>query len=459
MTWANLAGRMASVGLVLPFALRRFNPADAAYFLLLSSLISLQLILPAGFNPTFSRFISFSFAGNFPESLRMEPGNLAETLSMRNLLGTMHRVYLTLALIALPVGAALGFFALSGAISLTSNITGAWWALGVVVATTPFVLYSLQYSSYLQGANQVALEQRWGAIFAIGASFSSLAVLLFHGDILALVISNQAWQLIGFVRVRVLAAKIAAAHGHADERAYSPAAFRIIWPPAWRSFLGVAMSAGIIQASGLVYARLVAPAALVSFLLGLRLIGIVSEICRAPFYSKIPVLNRLYANGQVEEMGQLSLRAMGRSYFFYLCGFFGLLLIGPAGLRLIGSQTPFPDPSLWMLLGTSFLIERYGAMHMQVVSASNRIIWHWANGVTGLAIIALSWVAFPHFGVNGFAGAIGIAYLLCYSSVAPYLSYRMLQVKFLPYEQRGIIGAGIVHVCLCVTFLLFHSAS
>jgi hypothetical protein len=457
MTWANFAGRMASVGLVLPFALHRFNPRDAAYYLLLSSLISLQLVLPAGFTPTFSRFVSFVFAGKLPDNL-LTPGNkfTQEALSIRHLLGTMHRVYLVIALASLPLGAMSGFYFLSAPIARTSDVLNSWLALGLVVVTTPLVLYALQYASYLEGANKIVLEQRWAAIFAIGASFSNMAVLACHGNILALVASNQIWQIMGVLRIRTLAKRVAIDNGHWGDHVYSPRVFRMIWPPAWRSFLGVAMSGGIMQLSGLVYARLVSPLVLGPFLVGLRLIAIVSELSRAPFYTKIPTINRLYAAGKIAELRALARSAMAKSYFVYIAGFSALLALGPLGMRLIKSQTPFPDHVLWILLGSSFLIERYGAMHIQIVSASNRIIWHWANGITGVALILLSWALFPFFGIHGFAAALGLAYLLCYSWVAPLLSYRLLKVKFLGFEQRGILCAGLAHTSICALALAFH---
>jgi hypothetical protein len=200
------------------------------------------------------------------------------------------------------------------------------------------------------------------------------------------------------------------------------------------------MSMGIIQSGGLVFAQILSAERLASFLLGLRLIGLVSEASRAPFYGKIPIFNRMFAEGNRDRLRAMIADAMRRAHVVYFFGVIGLCFLGPGALRLIGAKTPFPSRTLWLALGFAFLVERFGAMHVQVVSLSNRIIWHWANGISGIIAIAAAVLLVPYLAEASFPAGLVIGYLSCYAVVGPLLSYRTMGTRCLSFEARVLWG-------------------
>jgi hypothetical protein len=148
----------------------------------------------------------------------------------------------------------------------------------------------------------------------------------------------------------------------------------------------------------------------------------------------------MFAQGEKDRLRTLIAAAMRRAHAVYLAGVMGLLLVGPGALELIGTKTPFPSRTLWLAFGFAFLVERFGAMHVQVVSLGNRIIWHWANGISGIVAIAAAALLMPYLAEKSFPAGLVIGYLSCYALVGPWLSYRTLGTRFLPFEARVLWG-------------------
>lgn len=443
MIWANLGARIVATGVVLPLLLRKLEPGDAAFFLLLNSLVVLQLVLPAGFTPTFVRFFGYALAGKAPANACREgpKGVSGDAFLVGEVFGTMRRIYLALALAGVPVSLLLGEYLLRVPIMHTTDRVDSWWAFGLVVCGAPVAIYATAYSAVLQGTGRIAQDQRWSAIFSVLGGGSLLIVLALGGGILALVASNQIWSVLGLFRLRFLGGRcLRETMAPGDRPRFHPAVQARVWPPSWRSLVGTVMSMGIVQGGGLAYAQILSGERLASFLLGLRLIGLVSEVSRAPFYGKIPVFNRMFAQGEKDRLRAMVADAMRRAHAVYLSGVIGLLLFGPGALELIGTKTPFPSRSLWLAFGLAFLVERFGAMHVQVVSLTNRIIWHWANGISGIIAIAAAIALAPWLAEKSFPVGLVIGYLSCYSVVGSWLSYRTLGTHFLEHEARVICG-------------------
>jgi hypothetical protein len=464
MTWLNTLARMISFATVLPLVLRRFVPADISLYYLFWSVVSLQLMAGSGFLPTFARFVSYALAGakdsDFDELGRGGKAGLADGSvdpgAFSRIVATLHRVFLVLSLATVPVMAVVGTLLLQRPVSQSADPAQAWIAWGVILATTPLTLYSNQFSSLLQGSNRIALEQRWSALFVIFGSLSGLAAMLCGGGLLALIAVNQAWQVAAFFRLRWLASRVL--HDlpyQPDQAIYSPAIFRAIWPSSWKSFVGVAASNGIVSASGLLFAQRITGAPLAEFLFGLRVMGVASEVSRAPFYTKLPQFNTLRIRGELPELARLARQGMQRAYAGFLVLFFAAPIGAAVILPLIKSNISFPHTSLWCLLGLATLVERCGAMHLQVYSTTNDIIWHWMNGVTGLIWIALMLALLPLLGLQAYPVAMLLGYTSFYTWIAVKKSLRSIHQTLWSFERACALPAlaGFAAGCNILTLL------
>jgi hypothetical protein len=450
MTWLNTIARVVSFGTVLPLVLRRFVPGDISLYYLFWSIISLQLLAGSGFLPTFSRFVSYALAGaritdlaGLVQGSGTSPVDRAPDPQLfSRIVATLHRVFLVLSLATLPVLALVGTMLLRRPVAESSSPTHAWIAWLIVLSLSPLALYSTQYSSLLQGANRIALDQRWSALFAIFASLSGFASLLAGGGLLSLIAVNQAWQVLSFLRLRWLAHRVLRDLPYdRASAAYSPEIFRAIWPSSWKSFVGVAASNGIMSASGLLFAQRISGVALAEFLFGLRIMSLVSEVSRAPFYTKLPWFNTLRVRGALGELCQAARQAMRRAHFTFLILFFAAPLGAAVALPLIKSTIAFPRSDFWCLFGLATLVERCGAMHIQVYSTTNDIIWHWLNGVTGMLWIALILLLLPWMGLQAYPLAMLLAYTSFYTWIAVKKSLASLGATYWQFERNCAVPA------------------
>lgn len=216
------------------------------------------------------------------------------------------------------------------------------------------------------------------------------------------------------------------------------------------------MSRGLIEASGLIFAQIGTSAAVASYLIALRLIQILSMYSQAPFYSKLPTLARLRAEGKLTQQIQVAHKGMQYAYWTFVLGFITLGLSAGPLLKLIGSNADFVSPLFWSLMGLAFMVERYGAMHLQLYSITNHIIWHIANGVSGIIYLLVSLLLFRIVGVYAFPIGILMGYLGFYAWYAAMHSYRVFKLNFWQFEQSTSLIPGTVLLVYVIGSAYFH---
>jgi hypothetical protein len=229
-----------------------------------------------------------------------------------------------------------------------------------------------------------------------------------------------------------------------------------IWPATWRSGLGVAMSYGLVQATGLIQAQIASTAETASYLLCLRLLQMVSAFSQAPFYSKLALFARLRSEGKLDMLLELAGRAMRQSLWAYTLAYAAAGLLGPVLMRKIGSSIPFPDTLFWVILGGTFFIERYAAMHLNLYNTTNDIITHVANGVTGLLCIAAAATLVSRFELLALPVGLLVGYLAFYAWYPVVLSYRKFKMPFPRFELQTSVGPMLCFVATTGTLLHYR---
>ena len=490
-TWGSFGARSLGLVIVLPLVLKRFTTAEVALWQVFFTLIGLQLLAEAGLGTTFSRLVAYAMGGatqleNSPTELSANAApnwnliiRLTETLravyaNAAWILGAALLVGGTLSLIrrveALPQAA----YALerqakeardSGdperARQLDSSASRvlpqwqAWTAWGLVLATTVITFRMNAYGSLLQGMNHVALVRRWETAFSMLGIITSLLVLLLKGNLFLLIAANQTWVLASAIRNRWLARTIVRSHQQAlaHVRIHKDI-FAAVWPRAWRAGLGATMSYGLVQFSSLIVAQSRDDNRVASYLLGMRLIQLLSQASQAPFYSKLPVLATQWARGQTSQLLAIAARAMQLSTWAFVLPWAFLGFCGPLLLERLDTHTAFPSTTLWILLGVATLLERYGAMHLQLYSLTNHIVWHIANGVTGALFVAISVFGFPFLGIMSIPVGLLIGNLCFYAPYCSILSHKYFQLQRPSFDVKTTALPSV----LILVYILFSLA-
>ena len=458
-TWGSLLANSLSAVVVLPLVLTMFTAEEIIVWYLMVTFIGLQHVVDSGFSPTFSRIITYLVGGIGIDDLRRPSKVGTGTLDrgdLNRVYGTMRTVYLRLAVVWILLLLLVGSLALKRPINQTQDPRSAWLAWGIIVAVSFVAFQGEQYVSYLMGLNQVALLRRWDAVTAIGAIATSFVVLFAGGGLLGLVIANQIWQIFKVIRNRWLARTAMEGLIATSKAPFDRDIFNSIWPSAWRSGIGVLMSYGLIQSSGIIYAQVGTTASVASYLLGMRVMQLVTQFSVAPFYSKLPVFSKLYAEGKTGEMLQMAQRGMRLTYWAFVGGFAGIAFLAEPALRFIGSNVSFPSPLLWTLMGIAFFIERFGAMHLQLYSTTNHITWHVANGVTGLIYLTATLLLLRAIGVYAFPVGMIVGYAGFYSWYSARQSYNEFGLKPFAFEKSCSLAPGFAFV-MSFTVNLFVS--
>jgi hypothetical protein len=337
---------------------------------------------------------------------------------------------------------------MSKPIGLLKNQPEGWIAWLLVIAATSTSVWNNYYTSYLIGANEIPLVKRWEIAFGLAGVVSMLALLIVREDctLLELVAFQQFWVVLNCLRNRWLF------YRHTRQAAiprgvYSGELFAALWPSAWRGGLGIFMSIGLIQGSGLLFASLASPGEVAAYLLALRIMLAITQFSQVPFYSTLPTLNRLHTQNRIDEQVALAQKTMRRSHLTYCVGFFVVGIGAWMVLEAVGSQSEFVSPLMWGAMGVAFFLERLGAMHMQLYSTTNHIIWHIANGVTGTAMLLMTFALFPWLRVLGFPVAMAIAYAAVYAPMAMWHSAHAFGIRLFHFERSVSFAPAAAVLC------------
>lgn len=463
--WIALASRLLGPLVILPVVLAKWSSQDVALWLLFTSVASLQLMLDFGLSPTFARAVAYAKGGVALDRLTarvVEAQPLAQTppdpktvtALFIAILSTYRRLGVAVGVLALTAGSA----AVWRAISTSDESTEAWAAWCVVAFGTGVAAFRLGYNTIATGSDAIGPLMRREAFCAIGGNVSALVVLTFEGGLFGVVLTQQVWNVFGMYLVARLTRKLPlwalVDWNDVGARRRRWTLVRAIWPRAWRSGVASVMSWGVIHVVGIVYSMWLVGPELASFLLSLRMMYFLNTFSQAPFYTKLPRLSMLVAQGRRSEGIELAGSGMRWALWSFSVP---VVLVGafmPGVLNLLGSDTLFVSRSFWWILSLAVFFERYGAMHLQFYMATNHVVGHIANGVTGFGILAFATSFFPMLDVYAFALASMVFYLGFYSWFCAMRSYQEFGMEIVKFESSTSFGP-MLFLVLGVSFSMW----
>ena len=459
-TWGSFLSKSLYAVLLLPVITTVLSPEDITIWLLFNILIGLQNLGDLGFGVTFIRVMSYAMGGaadisGFTKSSRpaRTNGPNYELLEKSDSATRYLLFYTSLAFIIII--ALSGYFTLKKPISLTVQQGNAWIAFGLILITTFVRFNGNRYSIFLQGVNHVAMLRRWEAIISVLSIFSGFCVAILTRSLLWLIVNQQVWAIIQMLFNRYLCRNIMEGRFRRFiHKGLDKDLVRAIWPAAWKSWTGSLMSYGVVQASGLVVAQIGTTPTVSAYLFSLKILDIIKNFSNAPFYSKIPLYNRLFAEGN---MNGLLARVENGIRYSLLTFSVAAIFVGIAGqplLNLIGSNVSLVPVWMWIAMSMAYFLERYGALHLQLYSITNDIVWHIANGVSGLIFITMSFIltTFAGYGVISFPLALIISNLSFFVWYTARKSYKYFKFDFPGFEYR----TSFFPLLLMTAYILFR---
>ena len=462
-TWGSFLSKSLYAVLLLPVITTVLSPEDITIWLLFNILIGLQNLGDLGFGVTFIRVMSYAMGGALDISGFGKDGRGTRTngpnydLLERSDSATRYLLFYT-SLVFIVLIAISGYFTLQKPISFTLEQNNAWIAFGLILVTTFVRFNGNRYSIFLQGVNHVAMLRRWEAIISVLSVFSGFIVALSTRSLLWLIVNQQVWAIVQMLFNRYLCRNILDGRFRRfNQKGLDKELVKSIWPAAWKSWTGVLMSYGVVQASGLVVAQIGTTASVSAYLFSLKILDIIKNFSNAPFYSKIPLYNRLFAEG---DRKGLMVRIENGMRFSLMTFSVTAIIVGIAGqplLRLIGSNVSLVSEWIWIAMIFAYFFERYGALHLQLYSITNDIVWHIANGVSGLIFITFSFIftAVAGLGVISFPLAMIISNLSFFVWYTARKSYKYFNLEFPGFEYR----TSFYPLLLLTAYLIFRTVA
>jgi O-antigen/teichoic acid export membrane protein len=459
MTWMSFVTRASSVFLVLPLMVTRFSSADISLWYLFMTALNFQVLADIGFSSTLIRMFSYARGGLSINELKYVKRSGPEDTVKECNWDTVQTIWQVMNSIYIRLGLSLGVFIIFSSYLLyhpilrSANPTRSTVAWVIIIFTSFIQLRYSTFANYLQGMNQIALVKKWESFLNLLSIITNCLILYLGGDILILVISCQFWMIVNILRDYFLSKNIAGGRLKmiSTRAKKNKIVFAAIWPSVWKSGVGTLMSVGVLQIINLIIANNGDTKAVASYLLGYNLIRQISTFSQAPFYSRIPALAQFRAQGEMSSFLKLVKRGMTMSYWSFILPAIAAGVFGTYGLRYIHSHINFPSFLLWGCLCFGILLERCGAMHIQIYSTSNKIIWHIVTGVSGSLVIISCLILKPHIGIYSVPVAMILGNLLFYTWYSMYHSYREFNFNFFKLESKGLIPCLII----MLTYLIF----
>lgn len=455
MTWFSFSSKILNILLVLPLVLSTFNENELAVYFLFVTIITTSNIIDFGFKSTFVRVFSFANAG-------LDSIDVIETKTKITYEGTnwglaeqifssMKKIYLCISLILVLVLSTIGTYLVTKTINLNQDNVPLWSAWIFVIVTSAIGFYGKIYICYLEGFNRVALIRKVEGYFSFITVFSKLVVLYFWPTILGLIVVEKIWLVINLVRnfylsKRINDNKISSFKSWGFDIPFLKKLFNL----AWKNGISGILSIGLTNFTGIVYAQLGSTTSVNSYLLSLRVINLLRDFSKAPFYSKIPLLAKLRAENNREKLIAISKKNMTLSNAIFLIG---AILTGAFSyeiLEFIGSNAQFVEYDLWLLLSIAFFIHRYGGMHMQLYLTTNHIISHIVDAVSGLLFIIFTLLLFKKFELYAFPMAMIGSYLGFHAWVSAKYSLKSIKQSFWKFDLLNIVLFLVAVVLLVI---------
>jgi hypothetical protein len=446
---------------VLPLLLSRYAAVDIAIWQLFLTLWSFQIVFDAGFGSAFIRVIAYGTVGakqfdfiNQKINENISSGKQDYTF-INAVFTVMKSFYLILFIACLIILLTAGTYFFQKPILASTFPEMGWRNWYFFVVTYPIIIWGNIYVNFLIGNHHIPQLRIGETVFNLLSIITVVLLSLLNCNIHVLIFSYQCWFVLGVLRNFFISKYyLGYIYKYEVEKETIKTVRSLVIGNAYKSGIGIVMSQGVAQGTSILYAQVTSPALLASYLIGLNIANSIKSFAQAPFYSKLPLFASLMGKGQKEELAAISALNMRRVYLIFLFFFFIITLSHEYVFNLIGSKVNFPDLKIWFLIGFGIMIERFGAMHLQMYSTTNHIIWHWLNGLTGIILLISFIITLPLIGLYAFPVSYVIAYLCFYSWYIPKLSYKVLKTTFWKFEANVFVPVIVFFILFATYYLI-----
>lgn len=446
MTWYSRLPSLINLFFLLPLILKYFSIDQVALYYLFTSLIRYQDIADLGFGFSYTRYISYSFAGaksllnkDLNNSNRLEHPNW---ISINKLYNNMHVVYFYISLIfMLLVGS---FTTIQIWDQLIFNSYKFLWFLFLFIV---FLKIRYKYvESLIQGLQEVALLRRITGNLTLFQVLISVLIMILLKSFFLILLFNSFFMLVIILRNFYIKNQILKKYKILfNDCKLERDVFKEIVPLSIKSGFGNLVTNGLYNSSGFIYTNILSSNDLTVLLLCNKFINIIKDFSRAPFYSKIPELGKLYIK-DINRFIKLSDIFRLRSILIYSVGVILFLSVINIFLVYMSNSISTIPKYYWILLSIAFLIERVSSMNIQLYTLSNKVNYHIINTITTFVVLMLMYINISK-GLNSYPISLIIGFALVYMPLSFYFLIKNYGKIILGYNS-------LVYIIILILLLI-----
>ncbi len=412
---------------VLPFVLRKLSPDEFGLWIIFGTIGGLASLLDLGFEFTITRMTSYAWAGaarfvafgihqNEAEPLHAQP-NLP---LLRDLIATLKAYYFFVGLgvlLLLTVGCGGWIWFKTQNLESAQSLRLAWLVyagaccLNFIVGRWPALLTGVGAVREAQLASILSLVLYYVIVIAGLLGGLGIWALVLGSVGMGFVARSQGQRF--FKKIVVLPGGLPAAHFHWE-------IFRAIWPNAWRTGLVAISSFLSLQANTLICSGILTLKETAAYGLSFQLVGMLFGLCNVWVAVKLPVINTLRQQGRNDEIVNLFARRMRLTILSYVAGALVIIFLAPWVLHWMKSQTPLISPEQLAVLALIRLLELHHTAYTLLVLSENNNPFLKPSLILGVAVVVVSMVLTPIYGVWGMLLSMGLVGL-CFNNWWPVL--------------------------------------
>jgi O-antigen/teichoic acid export membrane protein len=416
----NYAATFLRIGaniLLLPFTLRMLPPETYGLWTLFSAISALVNLLDFGFNPSFTRNVTYIFSGakKLKESGfdTIEENTEIDYSLLKSLISAMRFFYSRAAAImffSLAVFGTYYIYIVTANYTQNKNEAYAAWFIFCIVNTWSF--YTFYYEALLQGKGLI--KQAKQIIVAGETAYMIIAVVFIQHNFGLTGLACA--QGVSVIIRRILAHKVFYTKelsnklSNCDARKYNNI-IKIIYPNALK--LGAVGIGGFIvtKAAAIAGAFYLPLETVASYGITAQITAVIGALAGLYVSTYIPQIAEFRLSNNLNGIKKIYIKHCGIMLAVFFIFGAGLLLFGEGALEIIGSRTPLLSKPCVILFLCIMLLETNHAAAANILATKNEVPFFKASLFSGAFTIFLLFI-FLHtakIGVWGMMLAPGIA--------------------------------------------------
>lgn len=436
--------RIGATGILLPFILRMLPSEMVGIWSVFMTITALTSILDFGFNPSFTRNITYIFSG--VKTLKkngyeiVEDGKIAVDYGLlKGVITAMRWFYLRMAillfLLLITFGSYYIYILLKNYHGNHNEVYVAWVLLSTIITYNLFTLY---YDSLLQGKGLIKRSKQIVIIGQIVYLIIATALILTGKGLIAIVSA----QVVSVIIVRWLSYRSFFTHDlkenlHNATTRSKMEVLKAIYPNAIKMGL-ISLGGILVNRSAIIIGSLYLPLNdIASYGITLQLIAIMSALAGIYITTFQPKIAQLRIVQDSQAIKEYYLRGQILIILSYFLGGIVILFAGEWVFKLIGSQTQLLPRMLILIAIIISFLETHHATAASILLSKNEVPFFKASLFAGGLTIVLLFLLFQidNFGLWAMILAQGIAQGIYQNWKWPVEVIKELEISFKDLTQ------------------------